>query len=164
MKLFKLKQSLENKCKENLSNKKNFNSINQKFKNNVKVFDVNNLMIIGITGSVGKTTTAIIVHEYLKMLGYKSILYSSAKIDSPASIKSSKESCEISFNTEEKILEIIKEAESYGADFLVLEVNESTIKKGLTKERIYRGKNYRTKTNEDRRVYPISIDANILLI
>ena len=37
------------------------------------------IKIIGITGSSGKTTVANIIHEYLKRLGKKSVLYSSAK-------------------------------------------------------------------------------------
>ena len=40
-----------------------------------------NLKIIGITGSNGKTTTALIVHEYLKSIGLKSVLFASCGID-----------------------------------------------------------------------------------
>lgn len=131
MRLLKLKEKLENKYKLESNNNKRLRRVKNKFK---KEFNTDNLKIIGITGSVGKSTTAVIVHEYLKSLGYKSVLYSSAKIDSPASIISPNEACEMSFNSEEELLDIIEEVEAYGADFLVLEVNESTIEKGITKD------------------------------
>lgn len=134
MKFLKLKEKLKNKYKTLDNGKKGFKRIKSKISENKNEMNENNLKIIGITGSAGKSTTALIVHEYLKMLGYKSVLYSSAKIDSPASIIKPDEACEISFNSEEELLDIIEEVEAYGADFLVLEVNESTIEKGITKE------------------------------
>lgn len=87
------------------------------------------LQIIGITGSYGKTTTAILVHKYLKMLGYRSILYSSSLVESPISFKSKNDAFEIALDSEETLLEIIEESELYDADFLVLEINEMTIEK-----------------------------------
>ena len=134
MKFLKLKEKLKNKYKTLDNGKKGFKRIKSKISENKNEMNENDLKIIGITGSAGKSTTALIVHEYLKMLGYKSVLYSSAKIDSPASIIKPDEACEISFNSEEELLDIIEEVEAYGADFLVLEVNESTIEKGITKE------------------------------
>lgn len=131
MKLLRLKEKLREKIKTDKIEKRR---LKDSFIKKGTTFEESNLKIIGITGSVGKSTTAFIVHEYLKMLGYKSVLYSSAKIDSPASIINSDEACEISLNSEEELLDIIDEVEAYGADFLVLEVNESTIEKGITKE------------------------------
>ena len=93
-----------------------------------------NLKIIGITGSTGKSTVAYIVHEYLKKLGYKSCLYSSCKVDSPATFISPDNGVEISFKSEDDLLDIIEACEAYEADFLVLEVNERNIKKGITKD------------------------------
>ena len=78
MKLLKLKEKLEKKQIKKRTLKAEFRSVNKKINNNIK--------IIGITGSRGKSTTAIIIHNYLKYLGYKSVLYSSATVDSPASI------------------------------------------------------------------------------
>ncbi len=95
---------------------------------------LNELKIIGITGSRGKSSVAYIVHQYLKLLGYKSILYSSAMIDSPASFICKDEACEVSFHSNEELLAIIEEAEAYEADYLVLEINESTLQKGLAKD------------------------------
>lgn len=131
MKILKLKEELEKKYQssflktnyiENDNCKKHMCRKNKELK------------IIGITGSVGKSTTAFIVHKYLKSLGYKSVLYSSLKIDSPASIISSKDACEISFSSEKRLFDIINEIEAYGADYLVLEVNDSTLEKGFLKD------------------------------
>lgn len=90
--------------------------------------------IIGITGSQGKTSTAFILHENLKALGYKSVLYSSASIDSPASYIPAGEPCEVPLKDTNTLLDIVDETIAYGADFLVLEVNESAIAKGLVKD------------------------------
>ena len=92
---------------------------------------LNNLKIIGITGSNGKSTVAYIVHEYLKKRGYKSVLYSSCKIDSPSTYFSENDSVEMSFKNESDLLDIIEASDAYGADYLVLEVNERNINNGL---------------------------------
>lgn len=134
MKLSKLKENLQKKYKVDTNSKKRLKRVKENLRKNKDEFNTDNLKVIGITGSVGKSTTAVIVHEYLKSLGYKSVLYSTAKIDSPASIIKPDEACEISFNTEEELLNIIEETEAYGADYLVLEINDSTIEKGLIKE------------------------------
>jgi len=86
--------------------------------------------VIGMTGSRGKSTIAFLVHEYLKFKGKKSILYSSLGVDSPVSFKAYAP-VETAINNEETILEFLEEAEQYNSDYLVLEVNETTIDKGL---------------------------------
>lgn len=93
--------------------------------------NIDSIKIIGITGSKGKSTTAFLVHEYIKSLGYKSVLYSSIRIDSPASYINVNEPCEIPLQNENVLLNIIEEAEAYQADYVVMEVNESAIEKGL---------------------------------
>ena len=126
MKLLKKREYLEKK------ELKNIRKINKNFKN--KVYENkkrNDLKVIGITGSCGKSTTAVILHENLKALGYKSVLYSSAMVDSPASFLKKNEAYEVAVRNEESLLSIINEAEAYGADFLILEINESTIEKGF---------------------------------
>ncbi|MCL2522150.1 MAG: Mur ligase family protein [Erysipelotrichales bacterium] len=91
---------------------------------------LNRVKVIGMTGSRGKSTIAFLVHEYLKFKGKKSILYSSLGVDSPVSFKAYAP-VETAINNEETILEFLEEAEEYNADYLVLEVNETTIDKGL---------------------------------
>lgn len=126
MKLFKVKEKLEKKQIKKRGIKKEYkNNINSKR---------NNLKIIGITGSRGKSTTALMIHNYLKFLGYKSTLYSSVMVDSPASHLKKNEAYEVAVRDEESLISIIEEVEAYGADFLVLEVNESTLAKGFLKD------------------------------
>jgi len=86
--------------------------------------------VIGMTGSRGKSTIAYLVHEYLKFKGKKSILYSSLGVDSPTSYKAYAP-VETAIQSEETILEFLEEALQYNSDYLVLEVNETTIDKGL---------------------------------
>ncbi len=127
MKLLKLKKHLEEK------NLKNIREIKKAFKDKMlkKENNTKDMKVIAITGSCGKSTTAVILHENLKALGYKSVLYSSAMVDSPASFIKQNEAYEIAVRSEEALLSIINEAEAYGADYLVLEINESTIEKGF---------------------------------
>lgn len=81
-------------------------------------------IMIGITGSRGKSTTAYLLHQYIKSLGYKSILYSSIEVDSPAGWKLKHEPYEQILETEEKIYDLIVEAKAYEADFIIVEVHE----------------------------------------
>ena len=74
------------------------------------------------------------IHEYLKFLGYKSVLYSSSTVDSPTSFIKKGEAFEVPVKNETSLLSIINEVEAYGADYLVLEVNDSTLEKGFLKD------------------------------
>ncbi len=129
-------QDLKNKLEKQLQKpkEKRMNLIRKEYrkeKRGVNSKDTKELKIIGITGSTGKTSVAVMVHEYLKALGYKSILYSSAYVDSPASYIKAKEAYEVAVASKEALLRIIEEAEAYGAEYVVLEINESTIAKGI---------------------------------
>lgn len=127
MNLLKKREYLEKK------ELKNVRKINKKFENKLhklkKSKNSKALKVIAITGSCGKSTTAVILHENLKALGYRSVLYSSAMVDSPASFLKKNEAYEIAVRNEEALLSIINEVETYGADYLILEINESTIEK-----------------------------------
>lgn len=92
------------------------------------------IKLIGVTGSHGKSSVAYLIHSYLKHKGYKSVLYSSVSIDSPSSFKKPDEAVENPLRDEQMLLNAIEEAYAYNADYLVLEVNERAIEKGLTKE------------------------------
>ncbi|CDR30358.1 UDP-N-acetylmuramoyl-L-alanyl-D-glutamate--LD-lysine ligase [Acholeplasma oculi] len=92
------------------------------------------IKLIGVTGSHGKSSVAYIIHNFLKFKGFKSVLYSSVSIDSPSSFKKPDEAVENPLIDEQMLLNAIEEAYAYNADYLVLEVNERAIEKGLTKE------------------------------
>lgn len=136
MKIEMLKQKVRNKCEYKNNIDERLQRIKNEYKHNneVKKIEDNEFKVIGITGSRGKSTTALIIHEYLKTLGYKSVLYSSVKIDSPVTNINPNVGCEVSFKTAEDLLDIIEEVEAYGAEYLVLEVNESTLEKGFLKD------------------------------
>ena len=89
------------------------------------------LKIIGITGSKGKSGVAYILNEYLKKLGYKTVMYSSIMIDSELSYNSKSESIETPLRDEQMLLDAVSEALDYEADYLILEINESTLNKHL---------------------------------
>lgn len=99
-----------------------------------KIKENENLKIIGITGSNGKTTTAKLVHEYLKLKGKESILFSSAGIDSPLSNNSSIDEVEIPIYNETSVINALNGAIKDGADYLIIEVNERTLAKGYVKD------------------------------
>ena len=126
MKLNNIKEKLEKKQIKK-------REIRKEFKEGIKKH-AKELKIIGITGSRGKSTTALMIHNYLKYLGFKSTLYSSVMVDSPASFLKENEAYEVAVRDEESLISIIEEVEAYGADYLVLEVNESTLEKGFLKD------------------------------
>lgn len=92
------------------------------------------LKIIGITGSRGKSTTAYFIHNYLKKMGYKSALYSSIMIDSPKSRFKNQEAMENPLYDDDMLLDAIKSSVNNDCDFLVLEVNERAISKGIVND------------------------------
>lgn len=55
-------------------------------------------------------------------------------VDSPASYLKKNEAYEVAVRDEAALISIIEEVEAYGADYLVLEVNESTLAKGFLKD------------------------------
>ena len=110
-----------------------FDTTRSNSKNETDIIE-SKIKIIGITGSHGKSSVAFVIHEYLKKMGYKSVLYSSISIDSPASYRKPNEAVENPLRDEQMLLNAIEEAYAYNADYLVLEVNERAIKKGLTKD------------------------------
>lgn len=88
------------------------------------------LKIIGITGSNGKTTTALIVHEYLKSIGLKSVLFASCGIDLEISNYDKNSEVDIPIFNETSLINAIDGAIKERADYLILEINERTIEKG----------------------------------
>lgn len=124
----KLSEFIETKSKGKEVRPIDINYVNN---NPKKGYDINDLKIIGITGSAGKSTTAYIIHKYLKEIGKKSILYSSIMVDSPASLARSDTAYEIACRDEKSLLSIVNEANECEAEYLVLEINESSLEKGI---------------------------------
>lgn len=91
----------------------------------------NKLKIIGITGSRGKSTTAYILHKYLKKMGYESVLYSSIEIDSKLSFGKRHSAIDNPIKNKQMLLNAIEQAIGIDADFLILEINERAIKQGI---------------------------------
>lgn len=91
----------------------------------------NKLKIIGITGSHGKSTIAFLLNQYLKLLGYETIMYSSIMIDSKNSVYVQNNAVEVPLENEVMLYHALTEAQENNVDFLILEVNESTINKGF---------------------------------
>lgn len=89
------------------------------------------MKIIGITGSFGKSSLCYILSSYLKHIGKKVVSYSSIEIDSPKSDKTAHQSMEVVIKNKEVLDSAIKEAKEYNADFLILEINEEIIGKGI---------------------------------
>lgn len=103
-------------------------------KTNKKVYITSNrknMKIIGITGSRGKSTTAYLVHQYLKSKGYKSALYSSIMIDSPKSKFRNYRAVENPIYDGYMLLDAIKSSLNNNCDYLILEVNERAISQNI---------------------------------
>lgn len=118
----------------NSTNGQVLNNVGEEKANTTSEYSINNLKIVGITGSRGKSTVAYLVHEYLKKKGFKSILYSSIGIDSPFSLSPKNEAIENPLRDERILLDALEEAIDYQAEYLILEVNERAINLGITKD------------------------------
>lgn len=121
MRINKLKEKLKQEIKEKLFKKENKN----------KSEKVKEPIIIGITGSRGKSSVAYMLHNFLKNLGYKSILYSSIEIDSELSYVKKKFAVDNPIKSKAVLLNAVEQCMDQNADFLILEVNERAIKLGI---------------------------------
>ena len=120
-----LKKEYKEEIKEEIKNEKDFlyRSINRNVSQENKK---NNLKIIGVTGSKGKSTVCYLLHNALKARGKKSVLYSSIEIDSDLSYNL-KGAVENPLKDKQMLLNAINEATQANAQYLILEVNERAI-------------------------------------
>ena len=89
-----------------------------------------NLKIIGVTGSNGKTSTVLLLHEYFKSIGIKSVVVASCGIDLEISNYDKNREVDIPIFNETSLINVIDGAIKEGAEYLILEINERTIEKG----------------------------------
>lgn len=93
-------------------------------------YSINNSVIIGITGSYGKSSVAYLAHKFLKSQGYRSALICSAEIDIPGT--NYVKGCGLSryFHDKKEVANLLYQAQQYEAEFVVLEINERSICSG----------------------------------
>lgn len=122
-------ENLRDKLKQNLEkeNKKIKLKINKEKSKDVKKDPI----IIGVTGSRGKSTVCYIIHQYLKSLGYKSILFSSIEIDSELSYVKKHSAVDNPLKSKKSLISAVEQCINSNADYLILEVNERAIDLGL---------------------------------
>lgn len=121
MKIEKLKEKLKNELK----------NVNHKIKKNNENTTKKEPIIIGITGSRGKSSVCYMLHQYLKKMGYKSILYSSIEIDSDLSYVKKHCAVDNPLRSKKTLFSAVEQCINSNADFLILEVNERAIDLGI---------------------------------
>ena len=97
---------------------------------NTKSYNIDDLKIIGITGAFGKSSVAVLIHRYLQSIGKKSVLYSSAYVDSPAGWLSRHIGYEPGAITEDFVANVLNECKLYEAEYLIFECWDGAISRG----------------------------------
>ncbi len=111
--------------------KKLYEKNKNKIKRKMPLDNNDKLKIIGVTGSHGKSTVCYLLNEYLKMIGFQTVLYSSIKIDSKNSKYINNTAVEVPLDSDLMLYHALTEAVVSNSDFLILEINDSTIDKKI---------------------------------
>ena len=111
--------------------KKELNYTTQKRLNKKDKIEKKDPIIIGVTGSRGKSSVAYMLHYYLKKQGYDSILYSSIEIDSETSFAKKHFAVDNPIKSKKSLLSAVEQSIEQNVDFLILEVNERAINLGI---------------------------------
>lgn len=91
-------------------------------------------VVIGITGTVGKTSVAYLLTEYLKALGKKVTLLSSASIDVPI-IKHQANICmPVPIKSNNFLKDFLQNSLNYNAEYIIIEVSEEALKEDRLKD------------------------------
>lgn len=87
-------------------------------------------IIIGITGTVGKTSTAYTLTEYLKALGKKVTLLSSANMYLPIASVNQKDCMPVPIESLGYLKNFINLSLQYNSDYIIIEVAEEALREG----------------------------------
>lgn len=132
--IFKFEDIFDNLSSRNISILKTIIT-NSSLNNTVKEYvlqllgeDAKDPIVIGITGTVGKTSTSYILSEYLKALGKKVTLLSSASIDLPIS-KINKNICmPVPIKSSNYLKNFLQLSLDYNSEYIIIEVSEEALR------------------------------------
>ena len=121
MKLSLLREKLNHKYQLNLSPL-----------TNEEKFCLDQIKVIGITGSKGKSTIAYLLHKYMEKLNISHQLYCSMSEGSNKDNINKNISVDIPLKSDRKILSILEELKNHPVMYLILEVSETAIYNQIT--------------------------------